>query len=139
MKKTRLIILGLLVSSFSYAQPCKLLTDTFREADKLRNGKDEFQRFRFSENQLDQVKLMPGLEKPVLALKSLQKTLDEDYQSYMQSLFWQLDEKLAAHQIEEIKKECPETSFKVYEDEVLFYKSKYRVYDEKTDKGLRKN
>ena len=139
MKKARYIIFGLLVSSFSYAQPCKLLTDTFREADKLRNGKEEFQRFRFSENQLDQVKLIPGLEKPVTGLKSLQKTLDQDYQSYLQSLFWQLDEKLAAHQIEEIKKECPETSFKVYEDEVLFYKSKYRAYDEKTDKGLKKN
>ncbi|WP_159470605.1 hypothetical protein [Dyadobacter sp. 3J3] len=139
MKKVRYIILGLLTTSFSYGQPCKLLTDTFREADKLRNGKDEFQRFRFSENQLDQVKLIPGLEKPVIGLKSLQKTLDQDYQSYMQGLFWQLDEKLAAHQVEEVKKECPETSFKVYEDEVLFYKSKYRAYDEKIDKGLKKN
>ncbi|GLU51964.1 hypothetical protein [Dyadobacter frigoris] len=139
MKKVSVIILGLLVSSLTYGQPCKLLTDTFREADKLRNGKGESQRFRFSENQLDQVKLMPGLEKPVIGLKSLQKTLDQDYQSYLQGLFWQLDEKLAAHQVEEVKKECPETSFKVYEDEVLFYKSKYRVYDEKIDKGLKRN
>ncbi len=139
MKKVRFVILGLLASSFSYGQPCKLLTDTFREADKLRNGKDGFQRFRFSENQLDQVKLIPGLEKPVESLKSLQKTLDQDYQSYLQSLFWQLDEKLASHQVEEIKKECPETSFKVYEDEVFYYKSKYRAYDEKIDKGLKKN
>ncbi|MCF0057274.1 hypothetical protein [Dyadobacter sp. CY356] len=139
MKNVRLLILGLLTSSISHGQPCKLLTDTFREAEKLRNGKEEFQRFRFSENQLDQVRLIPGLEKPVTVLKSLQKTLDQDYQSFLQNLFWQLDEKLATHQVEEAKKECPETSFKVYEDEVLFYKSKYRVYDEKTDKGLKRN
>jgi hypothetical protein len=139
MKKTGCMIFALLISGFAYSQPCKLLTDTFREADKLRSNTDEFQRFRFSENQLDQVKLMPGLDKPVTGLKNLQKTLDQDYQSYAQGLLWQLDEKLAEHHVEAIKKECPETSFKVYEDEVLFYRSKYRPYDEKKDKGLKKN
>jgi hypothetical protein len=129
----------LLGCGLSYGQPCKLLTDTFREADKLRDGSAEFQRFRFSENQLDQLVLMPGLDKPVAVLKKLQKTLDQDYQSYTEGLRWQLDEKLALYQVEEIKKECPETSFKVYEDELNFYKSRYRVYDQKTDKGLKKN
>jgi hypothetical protein len=139
MKKPGCMIFALLSSGLAYSQPCKLLTDTFREADKLRSNTEEFQRFRFSENQLDQVKVMPGLDKPVAGLKILQKTLDQDYQSYTQGLLWQLDEKLAEHQVEEIKKECPETSFKVYEDEVLFYKSKYRPYDEKKDKVLKKN
>lgn len=128
-----------LLAHFSYAQPCKLLTDTFREADKLRKDNAEFQRFRFSNQQLDQVQLMPGLEKGVIGIKNLQKVLDQDFDSYTRNLFWQLDEKLATYKLGEVKKECPETSFKVYEDEIVYYKSKYRAFDPKIDKNVKPN
>lgn len=126
-----------LVAGISYGQPCKLLTDTFREADKLRKDNTEFQRFRFSNQQLDQVQLMPGLEKGVIGIKNLQKVLDQDFDSYTQNLFWQLDEKLATYKLSEVKKECPETSFKVYDDEIMHYKSKFRAFDPKIDKMVK--
>lgn len=128
-----------LLAHFSYAQPCKLLTDTFREADKLRKDNAAFQRFRFSNKQLDDVQLMPGLEKGVIGIKNLQKVLDQDFDSYTQNLFWQLDGKLATYKLGEVKKECPETSFKVYEDEIIYYKSKYRAFDPKIDKNVKPN
>ena len=129
----------MLFSRISYSQPCSLLTDTFREADKLRSEKDEFQRFRFSEKQLDQVQMLPGLDKGITNIRTLQKVLDQDFDSYSKNLFWQLDEKLATHRLEEVKKECPETSFKVYEDEIIYYKSKYRAFDPEKDKVVKPN
>jgi hypothetical protein len=123
-----------LLATVCHAQPCKLLTDTFREADKLRSDQAEFQRFRFSNQQLDLVQQMPGLEKGVIGIKNLQKVLDQDFDSYTQNLFWQLDGKLATYKLSEVKKECPETCFKVYEDEIHHYKSKYRDFDPKIDK-----
>ncbi|MCF2443136.1 hypothetical protein L0657_04130 [Dyadobacter sp. CY345] len=137
--KSYFISAFLLFSTISYAQPCSLLTDTFREADKLRSEKEEFQRFRFSENQLDQVQVLPGLDKGITNIRILQKVLDQDFDSYTKNLFWQLDEKLATHRLEEVKKECPETSFKVYEDEIVFYKSKYRAFDPEKDKLVKPN
>lgn len=137
--KTYFIFAFLLFSTISYAQPCSLLTDTFREADKLRSDKEEFQRFRFSENQLDQVQVLPGLDKGITNIRILQKVLDQDFDSYTKNLFWQLDEKLATHRLEEVKKECPETSFKVYEDEIIYYKSKYRAFDPEKDKVVKPN
>ena len=133
------ILAFMLFSLISYSQPCSLLTDTFREADKLRSEKDEFQRFRFSEKELDQVQLLPGLDKGINNIRTLQKVLDQDFDSYSKNLFWQLDEKLATHRLEEVKKECPETSFKVYEDEIIFYKSKYRAFDPEKDKVVTPN
>jgi len=133
------ILAFMLFSRISYSQPCSLLTDTFREADKLRSEKDEFQRFRFSEKQLDQVQLLPGLDKGINNIRTLQKVLDQDFDSYSKNLFWQLDEKLATHRLDEVKKECPETSFKVYEDEIIFYKSKYRAFDPEKDKVVTPN
>lgn len=137
--KTYFIGAFLLFSTISYAQPCSLLTVTFREADKLRSEKEEFQRFRFSEKQLDQVQVLPGLDKGITNIRILQKVLDQDFDSYTRSLFWQLDEKLATHRLEEVKKECPETSFKVYEDEIIYYKSKYRAFDPEKDKVVKPN
>jgi len=127
----------MLFSAVTYAQPCSLLTDTFREADKLRSDKEEFQRFRFSETQLDQVQVLPGLDKGITNIRILQKVLDQDFDSYTKNLFWQLDEKLATHRLAEVKKECPETSFKVYEDEILYYKSKFRAFDPQKDKAAK--
>jgi len=137
--KAGYIICFMLFAGVCQAQPCKLLTDTFREADKLRSDKEEFQRFRFSEAQLNQVQVIPGLEKAVGYIKVLQKVLEQDFESYGQSLFWQLDGKLATYRLSEVKKECPETSFKVYDDEIQYYKSKYRAFDPKKDKQVKSN
>ena len=135
--KTGYIFCLVLLANMGYTQPCKLLTDTFREADKLRKDNAEFQRFRFSTEQLDQVQLMPGLEKGVIGIKNLQRVLDQDFASYTQHLFWQLDEKLATYKLSEVQKECPETSFKVYADEIVYYQSKYRAFDSKVDKNVK--
>jgi len=135
--KTCYLLAFMLFSGISYGQPCSLLTDTFREADKLRSDKDEFQRFRFSETQLDQVQMLPGLDKGIINIRTLQKVLDQDFDSYSKNLFWQLDEKLATHRLEEVKKECPETSFKVYEDEIIYYKSRFRAFDPEKDKVVK--
>jgi len=135
--KTCYLLAFMLFSDISYGQPCSLLTDTFREADKLRSDKDEFQRFRFSETQLDQVQMLPGLDKGIINIRTLQKVLDQDFDSYSKNLFWQLDEKLATHRLEEVKKECPETSFKVYEDEIIYYKSRFRAFDPEKDKVVK--
>lgn len=128
------LALTVAVAPLLHAQPCTLLTETFREANRLKNESKEFQKFRFSENQLQQVKLLPGLEKAVDGISVLQKTLDQDNESLVRGHLWQLDEKLAMHQLEALKKECPETGFKVYEDEVLYYKSKYKRSEEKAPK-----
>ena len=108
-------------------QDCKLLTQTFAIADTMKKESGELYLFRFSANQLDQLQQLPGLEKPVLALKNLQKTLDQDHDSFKNGVLWQLDEKLAERQFAELKKECPETGFKVFEREILYYKSRFKA------------
>ena len=116
-----------LVSVLVKAQDCKLLTQTFAVADTLKKESEELYLFRFSTNQLDQLQQLPGLEKPILVLKNLQKTLDQDNDSFKKRVLWQLDEKLAEKQFAELKKECPETGFKVFEREIVYYKNRYKA------------
>ena len=116
-----------LVSVLVKAQDCKLLTQTFAVADTLKKESEELYLFRFSTNQLDQLQQLPGLGKPILALKNLQKTLDQDNDSFKKGVLWQLDEKLAEKQFAELKKECPETGFKVFEREIVYYKNRYKA------------
>jgi|GEM_PF-6687928 len=125
--RCRLLTLLLLLSFFAKSQPCKLLTQTFAIADTIKKDSEELYRFRFSTGQLDALQQLPDLEKAVLALKKLQKTLDEDNASYRAGTLWQLDEKLAQKHFDELKRECPETGFKVFEREIAFYKSRCRA------------
>lgn len=112
-------------------QDCALLTQTFSIADTMKKESGELYLFRFSLKQLDVLQQMPGLEKPILAIKKIQKTLDEDNVSLKNGILWQLDEKLAEKQLAELKKECPETGFKVFEREIEYYKSRYRAKEKK--------
>lgn len=124
--KYRIFLFLFLLSYFAKGQPCKLLTQTFAIADTMKKGSGELYVFRFSTKQLDDLQLLPGLEKAVPAIKKLQKTLDEDNSSFKNAVLWQLDEKLADRQLAELRKECPETGFMVFEREIEFYKLKYR-------------
>jgi glycyl-tRNA synthetase beta subunit len=108
------------------AQPCKLLTQTFAIADTLKKESEELYVFRFSVKQLDDLAQLPGLEKAISMIKRLQKTLDEDNASFQGGVLWQLDGKLAEKQLAEIRKECPETLFNVFEREIEYYKKWYR-------------
>ena len=116
-----------LLSWIANGQDCKLLTQTFAVADTMQKGSGELYVFRFSAKQLDVLQQMPGLEKAIPSIKKLQKTLDEDNVSLKNGILWQLDEKLAEKQFAELKKECPETGFKVFEREIGYYKMKYRA------------
>lgn len=120
-----------LLSITANGQECKLLTQTFAVADTMKKESGELYLFRFSINQLEQLRYLPGLEKPILAIKNLQKTLDEDNDSFKKGVLWQLDEKLAEKQFAELKRECPQTGFKVFEREILYYKSRFRAKDTK--------
>ena len=120
-----------LLSLVAKSQDCKLLKQTFAVADTMKNESGELYVFRFSTQQLDALQQMPGLEKSIPAIKKLQKTLDEDHGSLKNGTFWQLDEKLAEKQFAELKKECPETGFKVFEREISYYKLRYKVKDGK--------
>lgn len=120
-----------LTAFYAKSQPCKLLTQTFAIADTIKKDSEELYRFRFSTGQLDALQQLPDMEKPVLALKRLQKTLDEDNESYQNGTLWQLDQKLADKHFEELKRECPETGFKVFEREIRFYRSKYKLKERK--------
>jgi len=127
-KKYAFLVLFIFALSIqTKAQKCVLLTQTFAVADTMNKNHEQLYRFRFSEKQLNEIQMLPGLEKPIIAIKKLQRTLDEDFDSYSKSLLWQLDTKLAQKQLEELRKECPETAFKAYEDEILYYKSKYKA------------
>jgi glycyl-tRNA synthetase beta subunit len=108
------------------AQPCKLLTQTFAIADTLKKESEELYVFRFSVKQLDDLAQLPGLEKAISMIKRLQKTLDEDNASFQGGVLWQLDGKLAEKQLAEVRKECPETLFNVFEREIEYYKKRYR-------------
>jgi len=119
------------MSLIANGQDCALLTQTFAVADTMKKESGELYVFRFSIKQLNVLQQMPGLEKPVLAIKKLQKTLDEDNVSFKTGILWQLDEKLAEKQLAELKKECPETGFKVFEREIGYYKLKYRAKEKK--------
>ena len=124
--KYPLFIFALLFSGWAEAQPCPLLTQTFAIADTLQKESGELYVFRFSTKQLDDLIQLPGLEKAIPAIKKLQKTLDEDYDSYKKGVLWQLDEKLAEKHLAELRKECPETGFMVFEKEIRYYKLKYQ-------------
>ncbi|WP_221393318.1 hypothetical protein [Dyadobacter sp. NIV53] len=113
------------------SQDCKLLTQTFAVADTMKKESGELYVFRFSTQQLDALQQMPGLAKSIPVIKKLQKTLDEDNTSLKNGTLWQLDEKLAEKQFAELKKECPETGFKVFEREISYYKLRYKVKDGK--------
>jgi hypothetical protein len=125
--KFRLSALFFLSALFSKAQDCKLLTQTFAIADTMKKEGGELYVFRFSLKQLDDLQQLSGLGKPILAIKKLQKTLDEDNASLKNSTFWQLDEKLADKLFNDLKRECPETGFKVFEREINYYRGKYKV------------
>jgi hypothetical protein len=116
-----LVMLPVLAKS----QPCALLTQTFAVADSIKKDSKELYVFRFSEKQLDDIRSLPGLEKPVDAIKKLQKTLDEDNASLKNGILWQLDMKLAEKQFAELNMECTETGFQVYRREIDYYKSRF--------------
>jgi len=116
-----------LMSLIANGQDCKLLTQTFAVADTMKKEGGELYVFRFSAKQLDVLQQMPGLGKAIPVIKKLQKTLDEDNVSLKNGILWQLDEKLADKQFAELKKECPETGFKVFEREIGYYKMKYKA------------
>ena len=120
-----------LLSLIAKSQDCKLLTQTFAVADTMKKESGELYVFRFSAQQLDALQQMPGLAKSIPVIKKLQKTLDEDNGSLKNGIFWQLDEKLAEKQFAELKKECPETGFRVFEREISYYKLRYKVKDGK--------
>jgi hypothetical protein len=125
--KYRLLFAFILLGFYPKAQPCKLFTQTFAVADTIKRETGKLYRFRFSDTQLNALKSLPDMEKPVDAVSKLQKTLNEDNDSYEKGVFWQLDTKLAVKQFEELKKECPETGFRVFEKEIEFYKSKFKA------------
>jgi flagellar motility protein MotE (MotC chaperone) len=110
-------------------QDCKLLNQTFAVADTIKKESGELYVFRFSAKQLDDLQKLTELEKPLQEIKKLQKTLDEDYASYKNGILWQLDEKLAERQLAGLRKQCPETGFKVFEREINYYKEKYKAKD----------
>jgi hypothetical protein len=124
--RCRLTAFFLFVTFFANGQSCTLLTQTFAVADTIKGKSGELYRFRFSVGQLDALLQLPGLEKPIAAIKKLQTTLDEDNASLRSGTLWQLDEKLATKQFEELKKECPETVFVVYRKEIDYYRAKYK-------------
>ena len=131
-KKYAFLVLFIFALSIqTKAQKCVLLSQTFAVADTINKNHEQLYRFRFSEKQLNEIQVMPGLEKPVVAIRKLQRTLDEDFDSYSKALFWQLDTKLAQKQLEELRKECSETAFKAYEFEMVYYKSKYKAKEVK--------
>lgn len=115
----------LLMSWLANGQPCTLLTQTFDVADTIKRETGTLYRFRFSIGQLDALLQLPGLDKPVAAIKKLQATLDEDNASYRSGTLWQLDEKLADKRLEELEILCSETAFGVYRREIDYYKSKF--------------
>ena len=122
-----LVLFIFALSMKTKAQKCVLLIQTFAVADTINKDSNKLYRFRFSEKQMNEIQMLPGLEKPIIAIKKLQRTLDEDFDSYSKSLLWQLDTKLAQKQLEELRKECPETAFRAYENEILYYKSKFKA------------
>lgn len=122
------LIAGLaMLPFFANSQPCALLTQTFAIADTMRKDRKELYVFRFSDKQLGEIKQLPGLEKATTAIQKLQTTLNQDRESLQKNLFWQLDEKLAQKQLEELRKECPETGFNVYRKEIEYYLSRFQV------------
>ena len=125
--KYKLLVFLLLLTANAEGQTCNLLTKTFAIADTIKRENEELYRFRFSMSQLHELQELTGMEKPVLAIGKLQKTLDEDFDSYQRNILWQLDGKLAEKQLTELKKECPETSFLVFEREIRFYRSKFKT------------
>lgn len=131
--KYRLLTFFLLFTVYAKGQHCNLLTQTFAVADTINRESEELYRFRFSTSQLHDLQELPGMEKPVLVIGKLQKTLDEDFDSYQKKILWQLDGKLAEKQLIELKNDCPETSFRVFEREIHFYRSKFKTR-EATDK-----
>jgi len=129
-KKYTFLILFIFVSSLNLkAQKCVLLTQTFAIADTINQNPEKLYRFRFSEKQLNEIQMLPGLEKPVTTIRKLQRTLNEDFDSFSQQIFWQLDTKLAQKYLDELRTECPETAFKAYQNEIVYYKSKYKAKD----------
>lgn len=122
----RLLLFYLIFSTVAKGQSCELLRKTFAIADTIKVKEGDLYRFRFSGGQLDALLQLPGLEKPVTALKNLQKTLDEDNASLQNGILWQLDGKLAEKQFAQLRKECPETGFAVFWREIVYYKSKFQ-------------
>lgn len=115
-----------LLGSSAHSQPCALLTQTFSIADTIKKDSKELYVFRFSDKQLNEISVIPGLEKAVTGMRKLQKTLDEDHESLKEGNVWQLDVKLATRQLEELRKECPETRFQVFERELNYYRSQFQ-------------
>lgn len=115
-----------MISLSAQGQPCALLTQTFSIADTIKKDSKELYVFRFSDRQLNEISVVPGLEKAVEGIKKLQKTLDEDHASLKERNLWQLDVKLAERQLAELRKECPETRFLVFEREMDYYRERYR-------------
>lgn len=116
-----------LLASSVQSQPCALLTQTFAVADTIRKDSNELYVFRFSDRQLNEISVIPGLEKAVTGMRKLQKTLDEDHTSLKEGNLWQLDGKLAEKQLAELRRECPETKFLVFEREMSYYRKKYKA------------
>jgi hypothetical protein len=125
--------IGCSFASSAQSQPCALLTQTFAVADTIRKDSKELYVFRFSDTQLNDISAIPGLDKAVSGIRKLQKTLDEDHGSLKEGNLWQLDVKLAGRQLEELRMECPETRFLVYERELNYYRSKFQSKADKPD------
>ncbi|HEV7381660.1 MAG TPA: hypothetical protein VGN64_17810 [Dyadobacter sp.] len=123
-----IVIFGIVVlfASSAQSQPCTLLTQTFAVADTIKKDSKELYVFRFSDQQLNEISVVPGLEKAVAGIKKLQKTLDEDNVSLKQGNLWQLDVKLAERQLKELRSECSETRFLVFEREMNYYREKFK-------------
>lgn len=119
-------VLVVLTSLQLKAQPCQLLTQTFAVADTIKVAEKELYKFRFSENQLTQLLSFPGLKEPIEAVQQLQRTLDQDNESFRKQVWWQLDGKLAEKYLEELKRLCPQTSFGVYARELGYYKAYFK-------------
>src|SRR6187402_2214129 len=90
--------IALVVSSLwsvpAFGQNCTLLKQTFAIADTMNTDTSQLYVFRFSEAQLTALKGIATLEQPIGIIEKLQKTLDQDHESYKKGLFWQLDTKL---------------------------------------------
>lgn len=138
MKKLSIL---LLLPLFSVAQnkphkddSCKVYRDVFIKLDtEDRKGEEPFL-YRIGEKSLSRGRLIPGIGQASTMLSILQEHLERANNLYKEGKLWHFSDFGDEYKlIDNLRVECPTISLKGYEDEIAFYKSKYRKFDPVAD------
>lgn len=120
--------------SFSQDDSCKILRDTFKKVNANKPPGDSTYYIRFPLIDIIQLHRIEGVKAASFILRRLQSALEIDRENFLDEKFHTLKDFDAEFKmISDLKTECPTISLIVYEDELAYYSSKYREYDEKKE------